>query len=176
MPTSDRPRLPILLTATALAALAGTAVFLALVARGRRRTEEPATVPAVDSVGRGGLTETPIATDAPVGEEAMPRWRRPSLQAARRGIVPAAVMARHRLVFDRPPEPGVERRQVSYRFVRLANRPDELYGSDTGALQQGDEVELLREQAGYWLVRAPDGAEGWVHRTTLAALDDMGDD
>jgi hypothetical protein len=64
-------------------------------------------------------------------------------------------------------EDGRERRVIRYRIVRLLDAPDELRGTDIGALDQGDEVQLLERSGSYWLVLCPDGRQGWLHKMTL---------
>ena len=119
----------------------------------------------------------------------MPRWRRPSLNEARKadpGTSLAAIEA-ERLTFARAAvagDPGNERRRIRYRMVRLADSPDEILGQEIGRLDEGDEVELLERSGLYWKVRTPLGEIGWVHKMTLgdvvtagtAAMDDDDDD
>ena len=95
----------------------------------------------------------------------MPRWRRPSVQKARKesrggevAYVPAAFT---------DSEPTGERRRVRYRLVRMSSIPDEIMGEEVARLDRGDEVELIRSAGAYWLVRTPYGDEGWVHQMTL---------
>ncbi len=75
-----------------------------------------------------------------------------------------------RLTFDEGlvgPLAGRERRVIRYRVVRLLDSPDELRGAEIGYLDQGDEVQLLEKYGAYWLVVAPDGQQGWLHKMTL---------
>ena len=60
-----------------------------------------------------------------------------------------------------------ERRLIRYRVVRLLDAPDELRSVEIGQLDQGDEVQLLEKSGAYWLVRTPDGRQGWLHKMTL---------
>jgi hypothetical protein len=71
------------------------------------------------------------------------------------------------LSFSMPPAEGVERRLVAYSLVRLSSEPDELRGEELGWLDRGDQVEVVETRGVHWLVRTPDGAVGWIHRTTL---------
>jgi hypothetical protein len=99
------------------------------------------------------------------GDAHIPRWRRPSVQSARkerRGLEVAHVPA---AFTDN--EPGGERRRVRYRLVRVMSLPDEIQGEEVGLLDRGDEVELVRSTGAYRLVRTPYGQEGWVHQMTL---------
>ena len=67
---------------------------------------------------------------------------------------------------------GRERRVIRYRVVRLLDSPDELRGTEIGYLDQGDEVQLLEKYGAYWLVVAPDGQQGWLHKMTLGEVYD----
>ena len=109
--------------------------------------------------------------DDPYDEAHMPRWRRPSLKAARYASgVPGQSW---QLAFAAASEAGVERRLVRYDLVRLYDQPDEIRSQQVGELQANDEVEVLDKRAGWLLVRTPIGSEGWVHRTTLGpAIED----
>ena len=131
------------------------------------------TRPAVDQL----VPELAIAPAAALGlepvtpdEATLPRWRRPSLKAAR-------------LASDRKPVETVplafaaavtasaaERRRVRYAVVPLVDAPDEIRSTEIGQLQEGDEVELLSSEGRWMRVRTPVGTIGWVHKTTLASL------
>ena len=102
-------------------------------------------------------------------EAGVPRWRRSSLRETRQRSERDAPAARMPLKFRTPPEPGVERRLVAYSLVRMSSEPDELLGEELGWLDRGDEVEVVQTRGVHWLVRTPDGAVGWIHRTTLEA-------
>ncbi|MEJ7748383.1 MAG: SH3 domain-containing protein [Candidatus Limnocylindrales bacterium] len=108
----------------------------------------------------------------------MPRWRRPSLIKARMsdpGADAADAAVARRLSFERDhPAPigSSERRRIGYNLVRLLDRPDETGGLEIGFLDQGDEVQLVEKSGVYWLVRSPDGLEGWLHKMTLAKPED----
>jgi hypothetical protein len=129
---------------------------------GSSRDEEPAESPA-------GATPTQAAL---TGEMAMPRWRRPSLNEARKappGTSLEAIEA-ERLTFARGAVVAGaehERRRIRYRMVRLSDSPDDLLGQEIGRLDEGDEVELLERSGLYWHVRTPAGQIGWVHKMTL---------
>ena len=113
---------------------------------------------------------------APIDAEAgMPRWRRPSLIEARKADPARYVATTQRQSFDdgrANAVEGVERRTIRYRVVRLLDAPDELRSADIGALDQGDEVQLLEKSGAYWLVLCPDGRQGWVHKMTLGDVVD----
>jgi hypothetical protein len=113
----------------------------------------------------------PLAVETSA-ELLMPRWRRPSLRAAREAktIADPRMIEAERLTFQHgvvDPEPGLERRRVRYRLVRLGDAPDELLSNEIGRLDEGDEVELLGRSGVHWQVRTPLGAVGWVHKMTL---------
>lgn len=116
-----------------------------------------------------GLVTTELPPDTPAEEALIPRWRRPSLREARMRSERDGVTYREPLRFREPPAPESDRRIVSYNLVRLASEPDEYLGQELGMLDRGDEVEVLRQEAGFFLVQTPDDAVGWVHRTTLRA-------
>ena len=65
---------------------------------------------------------------------------------------------------------GYERRLIRYHVVRLLDAPDELRSVEIGQLDQGDEVQLLEKSGAYWLVRCPDGRQGWLHKMTLGDI------
>ena len=105
----------------------------------------------------------------------LPRWRRPSLLAARksdptRGGAAAAVT---HLSFASPAAAaGMERRLVRYRIVRLLDRPDELTGNTVGSLDEGDQVAVVEQSGLYRRVETPDGRTGWLHKMTLGDVID----
>ena len=55
----------------------------------------------------------------------------------------------------------------------LLDQPDEVTGLPVGDLQGGDEVESIGKRGVWTEVRTPRGAVGWVHRTTLQALESV---
>lgn len=106
-------------------------------------------------------------------EALMPRWRRPSLLQARKADPIRDSTPAPRLTFDQGlvgPLDGRERKLVRYRVVRLLDSPDELRGQEVGYLDQGDEVQLLEKYGAFWLVRSPDGQQGWLHKMTLGEV------
>ena len=178
------------IVATGAAAVVAMALFT--FKRRRREDEDPYDLPTHDDALDEPPPQAPDArpTEVPLtGEMAMPRWRRPSLNEARKadpGTSLAAIEA-ERLTFARAAvagDPGNERRRIRYRMVRLADSPDEILGQEIGRLDEGDEVELLERSGLYWKVRTPHGEIGWVHKMTLgdvvtttpATMDDDDDD
>ncbi|HEX5451400.1 MAG TPA: SH3 domain-containing protein [Candidatus Limnocylindrales bacterium] len=159
---------------------ATTATAMALFIFKRRREREEDEVPPAEPSPYEIPRDDPIVAQqganeagAPVDPESlMPRWRRPSLRAARLskpGVSVEAVEA-ERLTFDGDPAAGegaLERRRIGYRMVRLGDGPDEILSNEIGRLDEGDEVELLQRSGVYWQVRTPLGQVGWVHKTTL---------
>jgi hypothetical protein len=69
--------------------------------------------------------------------------------------------------FDDAPKSGVERRTISYRFVRVSDGPDDLRSREIGRVDRGDEVEVLGDQDGMLRVRTAGGLEGWVPRVVI---------
>lgn len=148
----------------------------------RRRDGEPpdsdahlaeAAARGIASLGAGGL----VPSAAPADPEAlMPRWRRPSLMAARKADPLRQAAASYSLTFETgevDPRAGYERRRIRYRLVHLLDQPDELRSTEIGMLDAGDEVQLIEKSGAYWHVLCPDGREGWVHQMTLGPrLDD----
>ena len=105
----------------------------------------------------------------------LPRWRRPSLLQARKADPIRDAAPAPRLTFGEGlvgSIAGRERRVIRYRVVRLLDSPDELRGTEIGYLDQGDEVQLLEKYGAYWLVVAPDGQQGWLHKMTLGEVYD----
>jgi hypothetical protein len=130
-----------------------------------------ATVPGSDAAIVDGIpVDGDDLADPATMEALMPRWRRPSLIQARKTDPIRDNMPPARLTFDRGlvgPLDGRERRTIRYRVVRLLDSPDELRGAELGYLDRGDEVQLLEKYGAYWLVLAPDGQQGWLHKMTL---------
>lgn len=114
--------------------------------------------------------ESAVAAAASDPEALMPRWRRPSLLAARRNDPSRFGSA------DRGPQhftPDTAPTTAELRIVRLAvvpllDRPDEVLGMQITDLVFGDEVQVTESTGAYWEVVCPDGERGWVHRTTLS--------
>ncbi len=111
---------------------------------------------------------------APVDlEAAMPRWRRPSLQAARKADPSRSVGISQPMTFASGVAPvvdGRERRVIRYAVVRLLDAPDELRSVEIGQLDHGDEVQLIERSGAYWLVLCPNGQQGWIHKMTLGEI------
>ena len=108
-----------------------------------------------------------VLAGAPVDAEAdIPRWRRPSLEAARRSRPPSDIV-REPIRFADAPHKEADRRVVGYRLVRVGDSPDDLRSAELGRLDRGDEVEVL-DTAGDWAhVRSADGLDGWVPSITI---------
>jgi len=165
LPGLDDRTLP--LTTLIVSTASSVLVAMALFSFGRRRDarEDPP-----DRSAEPHAWDGPADPVAPHPSEAsLPRWRRPSLLAARRAT-PGTVSENGRLTFGSgrvAPDPEHERRRIRYRLVRITHIPDEIAGQEIGRLDQGDEVELLERSGLFWRVRCPDGAEGWIHKMTL---------
>jgi uncharacterized membrane protein YgcG len=128
----------------------------------------------VDGVTGAEVVRT-AAIPAPLDLEAdMPRWRRPSLMAARKEDPTRSVAVRQPpMTFDSgvvQALEGRERRVIRYAVVRLLDAPDELRSAEIGQLDQGDEVQLLERSGAYWLVLCPNGQQGWIHKMTLGEI------
>jgi outer membrane biosynthesis protein TonB len=129
----------------------------AAVVAGTAYGAEPPPIPSIDP-GTGG-------TDVD-----LPRWRRPSLLAARKSDPQrdgGPAVAGHLTFAGAATAEGLERRRVRYRIVRLLDRPDELTGTTVGSLDEGDEVAVVEQSGLYRRVETPDGRSGWLHKMTL---------
>jgi hypothetical protein len=150
----------------------GTGAWAAFSLFGRRRRDDDAEADVLLAAAAAtGFEGGAAAGLSVVDESLLPRWRRPSLQQARRtDPLRAAAEASH-MSFEAAgvmPLANYERRVIGYRLVRLLDSPDELRATEIGVVDQGDEVQLLDRHGAYWLVLCPDGRQGWVHRMTLA--------
>lgn len=76
-------------------------------------------------------------------------------------------MAREPLRFRAPARPGVERRAIAYRFIRVADQPDDKTSAEVCRLDRGDEIEIIGEHDGFLQVRTPNGLQGWVQRMVI---------
>jgi len=155
---------------TLLLGLTAWAAF-AFFGRKRRDDEDPANALLAAAAATGFEGQAASGLRA-VDESLMPRWRRPSLQQARRTdpLRASAALAPH-MSFEAAgvmPLANYERRTIGYRLVRLLDSPDELRATEIGVVDEGDEVQLLDRHGAYWLVLCPDGRQGWIHRMTLA--------
>ena len=176
----DRTRL-IVFTSALSTGITLAAAFL-LFGR-RRRTGDPddselAIAAATAFGGPLAVASTaawPTAVDPGTGgtDIDLPRWRRPSLLAARKSDPTRGAGAgpTGHLAFASPAAAaGMERRLVRYRIVRLLDRPDELMGSTVGSLDEGDQVAVVEQSGLYRRVETPDGRIGWLHKMTLGDL------
>jgi hypothetical protein len=167
-------------TATYAGLAATVAVGLAIVVAGivgmagkvrRRRApdiDEPIEHPTVVAMAPESAVAAAVANDP---EAAMPRWRRPSLLAARRADASRGYGVTERAAMHFTPDTApttAELRVVRYAVVPLLDRPDEVMGMQVMDLIVGDEVQVTESTGPYWEVVCPDGERGWVHRTTLS--------
>lgn len=182
-----------LLPVTVLTSTATTLVMAFLMFGKRRRDEEPpapeaelargaarpyAFAPASalalpQAVPAAAPAQRPVFDPGTGGTDVdLPRWRRPSLLAARKSDPLRDGTVAANLTFGTRSASGGarERRQVRYRIVRLLDRPDEMLGVELGTLDQGDEVEIVEQRGTYRRVLIPDGREGWLHKMTLGDL------
>jgi hypothetical protein len=149
--------------------------------RGREKRDQAGTAKATATAAAAAtpdpdapvdpLVESMNPVEAVDPELLMPRWRRPSLLAARRAD-PLRMSGGDRasLRFPIGDEVPTSRRVVRYAMVALLDRPDEVLGRQRADLQAGDEVEVIEATGAFWQVACPDGLTGWVHRTTLGAV------
>jgi hypothetical protein len=172
----------VVILATAVSTAITLAVAFVLFGRRRRHDDDGELVlatAAATSYGEAAAPASPQATVDPGtgGLDAdLPRWRRPSLLAARKsdpvrgGPIAAAAVAGHLSFAPGTADAALERRIVRYRIVRLLDRPDELLGATVGSLDEGDEVAILEESGLYRRVVTPDGRTGWIHKMTLGEV------
>jgi hypothetical protein len=143
---------------------AGIAIFFFMI---RRRNETPMGLAA--SAMPGGMGTSP-GRPAPSGEDAaIPRGLRPSLHAARQagwGVPPPRASVR----FMGPAAPGVDRREIGYRLVRVADGPDDLRSEEIGRFDRGDQIEILETKGPFVRVRGADGLEGWVQQAAIVSI------
>jgi hypothetical protein len=88
-------------------------------------------------------------------------WLRPSVRSEQ-AETQGAPVARPPIKFAKSAKRGVDRRTVTYRLVKLADRPEDLYSPEIARLDRGDEVEVIGFQGDYVRVRTPDGLVGWM--------------
>jgi hypothetical protein len=156
----------------ALAAAIIGGLLIVLVARRRRDRDEPelatATLGPSDGQGPEAVQHGSGATRVEPAEADIPRWRRPSVNAAR-ASAPAVVVtsARSMLQFTAPPEPEVGRWVVRYALVSLLTEPDEVFGRRVADLDAGDEVEDIGHRGAWLQVRTPRGDVGWLEMMTV---------
>ena len=175
---------PTLMTTSAAV---GGAMALGLFGAKRRREDDPpdevmaassangVAVAAYDLIANNAAVAAAANADVMDMEALMPRWRRPSLLQARKADPVRDTGPGSRLTFDEGfvgSLSGRERRVIRYRVVRLLDTPDELRGQEIGFLDQGDEVQLVEKYGAYWLVLAPDGQQGWLHKMVLGEIVD----
>jgi hypothetical protein len=131
--------------------------------------------PNVDAVPADPMVASMAPGQVVDPEALMPRWRRPSLLAARRND-PSRVarVERPPLRFPAGGDSTTARRIVRYAVVALLDRPDEVLGRQLEDLIAGDEVEVMESSGAFLHVMCPNGERGWVHRTTLGAAGTVG--
>jgi hypothetical protein len=158
-----------------------TGLVLVVVARRRQRTAvqlEAAQAMADAAVGSQFASVLAVTPSEPPAPDAnIPRWRRPSLAAARyetdnvraiRAAEPAAILRTRPARTFREATDLLGERTVVRFGVPLLNRPDEAYGRTLEDLVSGDQVEILEQGAVWTNVITPSGAAGWVPTATLA--------
>jgi len=122
----------------------------------------------------------------PAGEADVPRWRRPSVVAARfetdntviqRAATVDQTTGRHApsVFTDRTTDAG-GRMRLRYDAVPLLDRPDDVLARTQAELNAGDEV-LVLERGEIWAnVTTPAGVMGWVPSMVLVEESEMMDE
>jgi hypothetical protein len=176
----------VVVSASVLAGLAATVsvglavVFAGLVGMvgvGRRGTTPVVRADLLDDPEVEAMAPEAAAAVATIDPESlMPRWRRPSLLAARHADPGRRELAERPQMRFRPEHAPTtaELRVVRYAVVPLLDRPDEVLGLQIMDLIAGDEVQVVETSSAFWEVVCPDGERGWVHRTTLGLPSVMG--
>ncbi len=183
--TSGMPVAPFLLVPGLLALLVVVAI-----AR-RRRPEEIAVAPAASAGASAtmqpdALPRVVTPSVVPAGEADVPRWRRPSVVAARfetdstvilRAATVHAAVGRHApSVFTDWSTDAGERMRLRYDAVPLLDRPDDVLARTLIELDAGDEV-LVLERSDVWAnVSTPAGAVGWVPSMVLVEVSQTADE
>ncbi len=143
-------------------------VMFAIAVR-RREQDVRATQLAAEMTFSGMPGPDPTASTgapSPDPEADIPRWRRPSLVAARANRPPTDLQ-RDPIRFTEAPAKGVDRRVVGYRLVRVGDSADDLHSTELGRLDRGDEVDVLETAGDVARVRSADGLEGWIPNITI---------
>jgi hypothetical protein len=145
----------------------GSGLLLAGAYRLRRR--EPEVAQVASFVPSPEVMRRPDRDD----ESSMPRWRRPSLIAARAttslsGQNPDAPPPRRRAPrkFKKGEARG-PRATARFNDVSILDQPSESYGLPVGSLVAGDEVAILGRDEIWANVTTPEGKSGWVLGITL---------
>lgn len=177
--TSGMPVAPFLL-------VPGLLALLVVVAIARRRRPEQVAVTPAASAGASATTmpDAParVVTPnvAPPGEADVPRWRRPSVVAARfetdstvilRAATVHGAVGRHApSVFTDWSTDAGERMRLRYDAVPLLDRPDDVLARTLIELDAGDEVLVLERSEVWANVTTPAGAVGWVPSMVLVEV------
>jgi MYXO-CTERM domain-containing protein len=136
---------------SAAAAVLALGVLGVTAARRRRRDDVVAAPTAALAYAMAPVGPQPIPP--PPGPEAPPPWQTLTGRAPAKFVAGAGS--------------NVERRTISYRFVKVTDGPDDLRFREIGRLDRGDEVEVIGEQDGMLNVRTATGLVGWVPRVVI---------
>ena len=157
------------LAATVTVGLAVVLAGIVGMAGAVRRRPALAAVPIEHPAVVAMAPQSAVAAAANDPEANIPRWRRPSVQAARFADPSRYDGTRRKpMRFSAETAPTTaELRVVRYAVVPLLDRPDEVMGMLIADLLAGDELQVTESSGAYWEVVTPDGERGYVHRTTL---------
>lgn len=151
----------------------GTWMAFMLFTKKRRDERAPAPDEVLHAHAANGTGLAPDSDLAePDLEDAMPRWRRPSLLVARKADpIRNPAPARPAMTFAAQSAGvpvDVERRRVRYTVAALLDRPDELRSALIGEVAAGDELQVEGRSGAFCRIICPDGRQGWIHRTALS--------
>lgn len=164
------PRPVLVLVVSSVGTLVGLGIFMLLSARllgpsaaegfgrvalagARYRLAGARSRPSADSDAPAVAVTAESATVAPPADVVGPVW--------------GGSIRSEGLRFTVPPSPGTDRCRIVSRLVPLRSEPDEFCRTYVGRLDIGDEVDVVRQEGPFCLVRTPSGAEGWVPGLTL---------
>ncbi len=95
---------------------------------------------------------------------------RPLAAAAAARAAIAASAKRPTLKFTKRAAKGVQRGKIGYRQVRVSAGPDDVRTAELGRVDNGDEIEVIGEDAAFFQIRTPEGLEGWVPRYVIRGI------
>lgn len=151
--------LPPVLLLLAVLAVIGGAFAAVVIPASRRRRAAAVEAPLVDTAAPASPTQLlliPAPELAALADSGDSPW--------------AAQPGREVRRFSGPAARGVERRTIGYRQVRVSAGPDDVRTPEVGRVDRGDEIEVIGEDASYFLIRTADGVQGWIPRFVILGI------